>query len=440
MFAGGVTEAQKKRHYSFDNVCDADSLVDSATLLPPMVGMGKYRRSQDADAEFQLEMLHKSFVNLPTGAVRALEDSDVAGFDPAILSQYQEQRRKSDASARSGSSSHSQVHCLDPRDGAVVVRGFDGTPISFRSSRESDASNRLKDSNTSMTSVSSQGVSDQRQHRKSRQRSMPVSEGSTLSQLSTISEAPDTVSKAQRKIERPLKFGIDGDPDSALASDVSEEESEGDWGTIPKSPAKGGLSKMVQQAEELKASKAVGRQKPRHQRASSQHVHKAERLKTVKKTTRPQTRRRTTHQIPTTKEKPPAHEGGNDEVVSKMLENEARYTKWEAQPEAEHKEFAKGGSSDEAGEQPADLQMFMVGAKRNERDQRKTEDDMASTRSTSTLQTVVPAPRKITSIHRPTTHSRQRSDTAFRVGAPDYDLSPITACDDAPISHAPDVV
>ena len=358
VFAGGITEAQKKRNYSYDNVWDADNRADSATLLPPMVGMGKYRRSQDADEDFQVDMLRKSFVNLPAAAASALQDSDVAGFDPAIISQYQEQRRQSDASARSGSSSRSQVHCLDPRDGAVVVRGFGGTPIGFRSSGESDTSSRRKDSDTSMTSVSSQGVSDQRQRRKSRQRSMPVSEGSTLSQLSTISEAPDTLSKPQRKIEKPLKFDIDGDPDSALASDVSEDESEGDWGTIPNSPAKGGLSKMVQQAEELKASKAVDRQKPRHQRASSQHVHKAERSKTVKKTAGPNVRRRIPHQIPTTMEKAPAFEGDKDEVVSKMLEDGARFTKWEPQPEIEHKEFAKGGSSDEAGEHPADLHMF----------------------------------------------------------------------------------
>lgn len=269
---------------------------------------------------------------------------------------------------------------------------------------------------------------------------MPVSEGSTLSQLSTISEAPDTLSKPQRKIEKPLKFDIDGDPDSALASDVSEDESEGDWGTIPNSPAKGGLSKMVQQAEELKASKAVDRQKPRHQRASSQHVHKAERSKTVKKTAGPNVRRRIPHQIPTTMEKAPAFEGDKDEVVSKMLEDGARFTKWEPRPEIEHKEFAKGGSSDEAGEHPADLHMFMVGAKRNEREESKTEDDKASTRSTSTVQTVVPASRRVTPVPQPIAHPRQRSDTAFRVGAPDRDLSPIAACEDTVIAHAPDVV
>ena len=408
-----------KKNFSFTD--GWDSQKDS------LRGIGKYRMSVNADPEHQLNYLHRTMSDLTNQMVQHLGDFNISGADPSVWRQYQKSRTESMTSSASSQSSNSQLsprECFDPKRRVNVTRGFTPSLISSTSSSAGDdqSSHYRKDSTLSMTSVSSDGESRHRR-RKSRQPSLPVSDNSAGSPLTTITENPDA-DKSQQKIARPCKFDIAANTDSAVES--GDEDDDGTW--MPEVQAVGKPSHLTKQIERDKKAPTDGQQLARPQtrhgdRPKTRYPTKAavDRSRTVKHQARHVVRRAYSPKRTKSKrvavEAPKARDTEVDDLTSSTSEDVTFCDT--SVPNPPPNTPASPTSIEDAVENPTDLSKYMeiVRSKHSSRAQpaksKENEDDNSSINSSSTAKTLVPIKNKI--LEALPIHRRQRSATAFRV-------------------------
>lgn len=389
-------------------------------------GMGKHIMSVNATPEDQMNHLHRTMSDLTPRMVDQLGDFDTSGIDPTVWHRWRKSRTESTASSASSQSignliSHREYP--DCKRAVTVTKGFAPaliSPSSFSSADEASSHHR-KDSTVSMTSISSDGKTLQRR-RKSRHTSLPVSEKSANSPLTTITENPDALEKPQEKNERPCKFDEAGNKDSAIVSSASSDENM--WMTTCRTPEKD--SQLTKQHERSWKSQAAVQHLTRPRTHSGEptkprQVGKplVERSRTVKHIVRPAMRR--AHSPKRAKGKPAVIRTPKVPVAqAQNVENEVTDTEAASTVSIPCQDAADTTvTSDEAGENPTDLNQFMEKArsKHSSKGPRSKHceglDDAASMSSSSTAKTLVPMVKKM--VDALPIHRRQRSATAFRV-------------------------
>lgn len=379
----------------------------------------------DADEEHQMDHLKRTMSDITDQMVHHLGDFELSGTDQDVWRRYQKSRTASMASSTSSHSSGRPIflpEVLDNKRNVKVVRGFTPSFISSSSGSAADdgSSHYRKDSVLSMTSMSSDGENRHRS-RKSRQASIPISDNSAASPLTTITENPDAFDKPRAKVERLCEFDPTNN-DSALASDGSDDE--GAWMTeLNPAPQTSQLTKQISQErtmsnENHQSTKPRTRSsdKPKPRQATKPAI---DRSRTVKHMVRPAVRQAHPHRR--TKSRPlvvdkPKVDGRlqqDEEVKAQIVERVPPDTTCSSQASRSALE-----KSEESKENPTDLNHFMAkirtqhSSKTQRKKTRESEDDGASINSDSTTKTVVPLVAKVAgalSIHR-----RQRSATAFR--------------------------
>jgi hypothetical protein len=423
--AGNSAGDQIRRNDSSNDFTTKYTYHDIAPL-PELRGFGKHRMAVDADPDHQMIHLQRTMSDLTDQMVNQLGNFDDSGISPECWSQYQKLRTESaasSASSRSNSASTLPRQYVDPKRGCTVVRGFTPSIISSTSSSTEDegSSQYRKDSSLSMTSLSSDGEPRNRR-RKSRQASLPISDKSATSPLTTITENPDVPCKSPRKMERACQFNADGNTDSAVASDCSDE---GAWMPEIKAIEKNSqLTKQIDRnkkpsdyAQPVTRTRTQSTEEPKPRVANKPAI---DRSRTVKHSMRPSFRRVHSHKRSKstkvvknakTDEEPKQQESSDMLVASEALPAPS------STPPAPA--GATSGGSEEAKENPTDLGQYMekVRSKRSSKAQgiktRESDDDGASVKSTSTAKTVVPMVHKI--FDSLPLHRRQRSATAFKI-------------------------
>lgn len=396
-----------------------------------MVGMGRYRRSQDADEDFQVSMLHRSFSYLPDAAVeqgiKSIDNSSVAEFDPSIISKYQQQRRDSSATLHSDLAGvFAPGEYIDHKRSCPVVHGFEPVPQSrslWKTSQQIRSTSQRKD----VMAMSNDDGQKVHRRRKSRHHSMPISEGSSGSPLATISEAPDVVANPLRKIKQPWKLGGGPKSENALVSDDSDGES--GWTTVPNSPAEiGGLSLMIQSVKESGVDINSMRQIQRHKvlrpaQRPAQRVQETglDRSNSVRRAMQPIPPRAKPDQNLWLLTTVPTPADDNEFLLSRHFEEideKARAKKKKKAAEKSNGVLQVQDSSDEDGEDVIDLSTSVAIQKAKFLGSYQDEGD-TSTKSTSSVKTVIGTSRKVTAIYDPIQQPRKRSETVVRFQEPE---------------------
>lgn len=388
--------------------------------------MGRHTISANATPEDQMSHLHRTMSDLTPRMVEQLGDFDTSGVDPSVWQTYRKSRTESTASSASSQSVANLVsprESPDPKRRVMVTRGFAPALISPSPSSIADeaSSHYRKDSTVSMSSMSSDGECRQRRQ-KSRHASLPVSDKSATSPLTTITENPDMLDKPQQKQGRPCKFDEASNNNSAVVSSASSDESP--W--VPeynKAEQQSHLTKQIERKiREIREDQQLVRPRTRSgDPVKPRQVGKpiVERSRTVKHVVRPVIRR--AHS--------PKRAQGRPVAIKTTKATTAPDPK-NAVPDAEAVCPAPASSqsadtpvvstsSEEACDNPTDLRLYMekTRLKHSSKDtpakHRQKEDDNASIDSSSTAKTLIPKVRKM--VEGLPIHRRQRSATAFRV-------------------------
>ncbi len=416
----GPWEAPIKTVYSYNNVWESQK--------GNFRGLGRHTMSVDADPEEQMSHLHRTMSDLTPRMLQQLGDFKTSGTEPSVWNTYQKSRTESMTSFASSNFSANLVpshEYLDAKRRVTVNRGFTPGLISPSSSSSVDeeSCHYRKDSTVSMTSVSTDG--QPRHHRrKSRQCSMPVSDSSATSPLTTITETPDAPDKPQEKKERPCEFEKTSNNESAVASSASSDE--GTWMNEYKAAEhQSQLSKQIERSvRETRNVQHFARPctrsgeplKPRQ--AGKANI---DRSRTVKHLMRPAVRR--AHSPKRGKGRPAAFKtpafpatleqaNRNEPAVLETVRTKSITNLAQDAP-------TSSTGSEEAGENPTDLSQYMekVRLKRSSKGpcakNNENGDDGASFSSSSTAKTLVPMVKKM--VDALPIRGRQRSTTAFRV-------------------------
>ena len=394
-------------------------------------GMGRHTISVNATPEDQMNHLHRTMSDLTPGMVQQLGDFRTSGIDPSVWQTYSKSRTESVTSSASSFCSTKTLYHRehpDPNRRVTVTRGFAPTLISSSSSSIGDygTSHYRKDSTVSMTSMSSDGGEPRRRRRKSRHASMPVSDSSNNSPLTTITENPDVPERLQQKQERACEFDESSNNDSAVASSTSSDERA--W--MPVGKATEQRSHLTKQIERNIKENHNKRQltRPRIRSGDPTKPRQAgkpivERSRTVKHVERPVGRRAQSPKR--TKRRPQAVKALKPPTQPEQhIENvvpDAKALTAPAPGKAPDIPALSTGS-EEACEDPTDLSLYLekVRSKQSSKGAkakgRPKEDDNESIDSSSTAKTLVPLVKKM--VEALPIHRRQRSATAFRVPLP----------------------
>ena len=370
--------------------------------------------------------LHRTMSDLTPRMVEQLGDFDTSGVDPSVWHTYRKSRTESTASSASSPSVANLMphrECPDTKRRVMVTRGFAPALISPSSSSiaDDDSSHHRKDSTVSMTSMSSDNEPRQRR-RKSRHASIPVSDSSANSPLTTITENPDVLEKTQQKEERACKFDGSGNSDSAVTSSGSSDE--GLWTTVGRAAEhRSQLTKQIER--EIREGQQLTRPRtrsgdPTKPRQPGKPV--VERSRTVKHVVRPVVRR--AHSPKRAKGRPQAVKAPRVPIPPEQhIENILPDAKAPTAPAPDQDPDipTRSTGSEEACEDPTDLSLYLekVRSKQSSKGTkakgRQKEDDNESIDSSSTAKTLVPMVKKM--VEALSIHRRQRSATAFRVPA-----------------------
>lgn len=227
---------QIKRNYSIDDLHSWDKRQNPLPPLPTMTGLFRYRTATTADPQWRHEYFRKQ-VHGVDHMVSQLDMSDMTGMTKeewAAVTSFSVPRRGSAVSSRSQStrttaSCETPEPCIDPQTGTRIARGFSPSPASStRSSFKDGMAHSRKGSTLSMTSFP---TDLENAFERAPQLPAPFTpqERRASNPLSTIAELQSNFTEfAAKKIEKPCEFTSKGHPESAVASDVEDDE-DGAW-------------------------------------------------------------------------------------------------------------------------------------------------------------------------------------------------------------------
>lgn len=242
-----------KRNYSVDDLQKWDKSKYPLPPLNAMTGLGRYRTSIAADPEWRTEHFRKQLSGLD-GLQKMVAELDMSDINGMSNQEWQALTRPSSrrgsaissSSTRTTSSSvGTQEPTIDPRSGARISRGFSPTaPSSARSSfgvhsrKNSTLSIILKPEAYQVGSIDSSPISPH-----DRRESGPLS---TINEVhSNVSIVPDTI----KKTPRLCKFTDRGDPDSAVCSDIEDEDDDTAWIDEAESTRVSAITQMLKEGK-----------------------------------------------------------------------------------------------------------------------------------------------------------------------------------------------
>lgn len=227
-----LTSEQIKRNYSHDDLQKWDRARSPLPPLCPMKGIGRYRTAVAADPRWRTEHFRKQISGLD-GLENMVSELDMTDVNGLSCEEWQAlagagPRRDSGISSNSTCTTSSvgvQDPVIDPHSGARVSRGF--SPSASSSNRSSFNAHSRKGSTLSMANGQKTVEAQLIPKSPPRQKFALAAERRISGPLSTINELQSNISSINdvpKKMEKPCDFSDRGDPDSAVASDIDEEE------------------------------------------------------------------------------------------------------------------------------------------------------------------------------------------------------------------------
>lgn len=222
-----------KRNYSVNDLQTWDKAKFPLPPLNTMVGLGRYRTAAAADPEWRAEYVRKQLNGLD-GLQSMVAELDMTGINGMTAEEWQvltgpSSRRGSAISSNStrttASSAGTQDPVIDPQSGARIARGFSLTGSS--SARSSFNVHSRKGSTLSMMSKPDEGKEVVLGSPLRAQSAAGSEERRVSGNLSTINEVQlniGLIPDITKKLPRPCEFTDKGDPDSAVASDVEDDD------------------------------------------------------------------------------------------------------------------------------------------------------------------------------------------------------------------------
>lgn len=227
-----------KRNYSMNDLQKWDKAKFPLPPLNAMSGIGRYRTSVTADPEWRAEHFRKQLSGLD-GLQKIVAELDMTEINGMSTQEWQaltgpSSRRGSAISSNStrttASSTGGQDATIDPRSGARVSRGF--SPSASPSARSSFNIHSRKGSTLSIMSKPEEIQAVACEEKLLKQSPVSLNDRRGSGPLSTINEVQSnlgTIPDLAKKLPRPCEFTDTGDPESAVASDVDDDDDDAAW-------------------------------------------------------------------------------------------------------------------------------------------------------------------------------------------------------------------
>lgn len=247
---------QLKTNYSGDNAWDM-----SKAKLPPVArtqGFGRYTTAVDASPAWRVKHLSERVLNLGANLGTPLNVAELCGINQDEWCEVEQELRRHNTSsstdADSVSSYASSTTSINPQTGTKIARGFLPAAVSW-SALSAPCVHTPANSGCSLSST------------RPLMRLLPGPEGSVCgpprfdhahcNRSSTCRETTtlDSIEELQpcrvhkKKVEEPGEFAQVASPESAIASDASDDE---DWADLPSMRVISRISSLSQMLEEQK--------------------------------------------------------------------------------------------------------------------------------------------------------------------------------------------